>query len=168
MAKNEFRKRDSREERAPKEFEEHLVQLDRISYVVAGGKRMRFRALVVIGNKNGKVGFGLAKALEVPKAVQKAVTMAKKNIIEVPIVRETIAYPIQVKFGSAVVLLKPAPSGTSVKAGGAVRIVLEHAGVKNVTGKILGSPNKINNVKATIEALRRLNKYAITQAKDNK
>ncbi len=138
------------------EFEERVVQVDRVTYVVAGGKRLRFRTLVVIGNKKGKVGYGLGKATEVPQAVQKAVTYAKKHLIEVPITKGTIAHDINFKYGAAKIFLKPAKEGTSIIAGGSVRTVLELAGIKNILSKIMGTSNKINNVKATIEALKSL------------
>ena len=124
--------------------------------VTKGGKRMRFRALTVIGNRKGRVGFGLAKGLDVAGATSKATTQARKSLITVPIVNDTIPHPVEAKFAAARVLLKPAPKGTGVKAGGAVRVVLALAGVPNVTSKILGSSNKINNVKATFKALKML------------
>lgn len=145
-----------RQERVKSEFEERVVSVDRVSYTVAGGRRMRFRALVVIGNRAGKVGMGVAKAGEVQSAVQKAVASAKKRLIEVPIVNETIPHTVDTWFGSAHVFLKPARTGTSVIAGGSVRAVIELAGIKNILSKTLGSNNKINNVAATIEALRSL------------
>lgn len=143
--------------RQKSEFEERVVQVDRVTYVVAGGKRLRFRTLVVIGNKKGKVGYGLGKATEVPQAVQKAVTYAKKHLIEVPITADgTIPHDIHFKFGAAKIFLKPAKKGTSIIAGGSVRTVLELSGIKNILSKIMGTANKINNVKATILALQSL------------
>lgn len=117
---------------------------------------MRFRALTVIGNRKGRVGFGLAKGVDVALATGKATTQARKALLTVPLVYETIPHPVEAKFAAARVLLKPAPKGTGIKAGGAVRIVLELAGVPNVVSKILGSSNKINNVKATFAALKKL------------
>jgi len=140
------------------EFEEKVIQVDRVSRTVKGGKRMRFRALVVIGNRKGKVGAGIGKAQEVLTAVQKAVAKAKKNIIEVPIINDTIPHEVKVSYGSSEILFKPAGSGTSVIAGGSVRAVLELAGIKNVLSKIIGSSNKINNVKATLIALKSMRK----------
>lgn len=137
-----------------KEFIEKVIQIDRISRTVKGGRRIRFRALVVIGDQKGRVGFGIAKAQEVVTAISKAITKAKKEIINVPIVDGTILHEIKVKSGSAVIFLKPARAGTSIIAGGSVRSVLELSGIKNVVGKILGSSNKINNVKATFKALQ--------------
>lgn len=154
MFKPQFRS----QRREEKEFEEKIVQIDRVTYVVAGGKRMRFRVLVVIGDRKGRVGYGLGKATEVPDAVKKAVKYAKKHLIKVDIHEGTIAHEIYIKYEAAYIFLKPARPGTSVIAGGAVRTVLELAGIKNVLSKILGSTNKINNVKATIEALTSLKK----------
>ena len=117
---------------------------------------MRFRSLTVIGNRKARVGFGVAKGVDVAAATGKAATQARKALITVPLLEETIPHEVYAKFGSAKVLLKPAPKGTGIKAGGAVRIVLELAGVPNVVSKILGSSNKINNVKATFAALKML------------
>lgn len=138
------------------EFEERVVSVDRVSYTVAGGRRLRFRALVVVGNRDGRVGMGVAKAGEVATSIQKAVASAKKHLVNIQRINDTIPHAIQVAYGSAVVLLKPAPAGTSVIAGGSVRAVIELAGIKNIRSKSLGSNNKINNVAATIEALRRV------------
>ncbi len=141
---------------ADKEFDQRILALDRVTRVTKGGKRMRFRACVIIGDHKGRVGYGVAKAGDVSQAVNKAVTQAKKRMLNVPLVKETIPHQVFVKFGSARVLMKPAPAGTGVKAGGAMRVVMELAGVPNVVGKILGSNNKINNTKATMDALKRL------------
>lgn len=145
-----------REEKPKSEFEERVVSVDRVSYTVAGGRRLRFRALVVVGDRQGRVGMGVAKSGEVQTAVQKAVAAAKKRLVTVPIVRETIPHAVTSRFGSAYVLLKPARPGTSVIAGGSVRAVIELAGIKNILSKSLGSNNKINIVTATIEALKAL------------
>lgn len=123
---------------------------------MAGGKRMRFRATVVIGDQKGRVGLGIAKGADVSIAVQKAATAAKKKLIRVPIVDETIPHMIHIKYKSAKILLKPAPAGTGVIAGGPLRAVMELAGVKNIIGKMLGSPNKINNLYAVMTALSTL------------
>ncbi len=141
------------------EFEQRLVDLARVTRVVAGGKRLSFRACVIIGNRNGKVGYGVAKGNDVAIAMEKAVRQAKKNIIEAPIVDETIPHPIKQKFKAAEIILRPAKKGRGIKAGGVVRVILELAGIKNATGKILGSRNKINNVKATFKALEKLKKF---------
>ena len=138
------------------DYEEKNLEIARVTRVTKGGKRMRFRALSVIGNRKGRVGFGLAKGVDVAGATSKATTQARKALLTVPLTNETIPHAVEAKFAAAKVLLKPAPKGTGVKAGGAVRLVLELAGVPNVTSKILGSKNKINNVKATFLALRRL------------
>lgn len=140
----------------PKEFDQRILSLDRVTRVTKGGKRMRFRATVIIGDHKGRVAYGVAKAADVSAAVNKAVTQAKKRMLTVLLVHETIPHQSAAKFGSAKVLIKPAPKGTGVKAGGAMRVVLELAGVPNIVGKILGSKNKINITKATIEALTAL------------
>lgn len=140
----------------PKEFDQRILSLDRVTRVTKGGKRMRFRATVIIGDHKGRVGYGVAKAADVSAAVNKAVTQAKKRMLTVLLSNETIPHYSAAKFGSAKVLIKPAPKGTGVKAGGAMRVVLELAGVPNVVGKILGSKNKINITKATIDALTAL------------
>lgn len=138
------------------ELKQVLIDLARVTRVTTGGKRLRFRAGVAVGDKNGRVGMAVAKGADVALAINKAVTKAKKRLIEVPIINETIPHQIQEKFKAAKVLIKPAPKGTGVIAGGSVRIILDLAGVKNVVAKILGSKNKINNAKATIEALKSL------------
>ena len=130
--------------REKKEFEERVVTVDRVSRTVKGGKRMRFRALVVIGNRAGRVGMGLGKAGDVQGAIAKAVTQAKKHLISVPIVNGTIPHEATTKFGAARVFLKPAPAGTSIIAGGPIRAVIELAGIGNILSKIIGSTNKIN------------------------
>ncbi len=135
------------------EFDQVIIDIARVTRVMAGGKRMSFRACVVVGDKKGKVGSAVAKGADVTIAVNKAVTKAKKNLINVPIVNETIPHRVDCKFGAAKILLKPAPKGTGVIAGGAIRPVLELAGVSNVVAKILGTKNKMNNVKAAIKAL---------------
>lgn len=140
------------------EFEQQIVDLARVTRVMAGGKRMRFRACVVIGDKKGQVGVGLAKGRDVALAVEKAVAKAEKNLTKVNLVNGTIPHEIYVKVGAAKVLLKPAPAGTGIIAGGASRLVLELAGVKNVVSKIMGTNNKISNVDATIKALSSLKK----------
>lgn len=140
----------------PKEFEERVVAIDRVSRTVKGGKRMRFRALVVVGNKNGRVGMGIGKAGDVQGSIKKAVTQAKKHLLTVPIVNDTIPHEITVKYGSATVLLKPAPHGTSIIAGGPVRAVIELSGIRNILSKIIGSSNQVNNVHATLLALKTL------------
>lgn len=165
--KNRGRRNNKRSERQKDEFEQKLVDIARVTRVMAGGKRMRFRACVVIGNKKGKVAFGIDKGADVTIAVNKAVNMAKKNIIEVPIVNDTIPHEIYQKQGAAKILLKPARRGKGVIAGGAARIVLEMAGIQNVTSKILGTNNKVNIVRSVIEALDNLKKVEVKK-KDEK
>ncbi|MFA6131845.1 MAG: 30S ribosomal protein S5 [Patescibacteria group bacterium] len=150
------RGRDSRDSREPKEYDQKILELSRVTRVTAGGKRMRFRAAVLIGNRAGKVGFGVAKGADVAMAVEKAFRQAKKKVFVIPMVEETVPHAVQEKFGAAIILLKPAPKGTGLKAGGAVRVVLELGGVPNAVSKIFGSSNKINVAKATINAMKRL------------
>ncbi|MBI4435040.1 30S ribosomal protein S5 [Candidatus Uhrbacteria bacterium] len=145
-----------RDERAPREFEQKILDLARVTRVTAGGKRMSFRCALVIGDKKGRVGFGVAKGGDVQIAIEKAYKQAKKHVLTVPLTHGTISHPVWVKFGSAMILLKPAPKGTGLKSGGAVRMVLEFAGVPNVVSKIINSSNKINIAKATLEALTQL------------
>ncbi|MBI3443542.1 30S ribosomal protein S5 [Candidatus Woesebacteria bacterium] len=139
-----------------KEFEEIVVQINRISKKTKGGNQMRFSALVVVGDRKGKVGVGLSKARDVRSAIGKATEFAKKRLISVPLRGTTIPYRIDEKFSAAKILLKPAPPGSGIIAGGAIRIVLDAAGVKDAVGKILGTKNKISNVYATIHALEQL------------
>lgn len=142
----------------PKEFEEKVVQINRVSKKTKGGNRRGFSIVVVVGDKKGRVGVGLGKAPEVQDAIRKGVSYAKKHLITVPLKNSTIPHEIFVKVGAAKVLLKPAPSGTGVKAGGAVRAVVEAAGVKDIVSKVLGTQNQASNVYATLEALKRLRK----------
>jgi small subunit ribosomal protein S5 len=139
-----------------KDFEEKVIQVKRVSKKTKGGNQIGFSALVVIGDKKGKVGSGLGKALDVQGAVQKAVSSARKNMIVVKMKESTIAHEVEAKYDAAKVLLKPAPKGSGVIAGGAVRNVLELAGVKDISAKMLGSNNKSCNVQCTIEALQKL------------
>ena len=144
------------EEKPPEEFEQRIVDIARVTRVMAGGKRMRFRACVAIGDKKGRVGIGLAKGADVTLAVAKAVNQAKKELVMVPMVKETIPHSFDQWFGAAHVLLKPAAAGRGIIGGGIVRTILELTGIHNVTSKILGTNNKVNNAKCVIEALRSL------------
>lgn len=139
-------------------MEQKILDLARVTRVTAGGKRMRFRACVAVGDRKGSVGVGLAKGGDVSAAIAKATTRAKRAMVHVPMDRESIPHDIMVKYKAATVLLKPAPKGTGIIAGGVVRLILSLAGVPNVAAKMLGSSNKISNANATIEALSRLRK----------
>lgn len=141
-----------------KEYQETVVQINRISKKTKGGNTLRFSALVVVGNKKGKVGVGLSKAPDVRNAIRKAISKAKRNLIKVPLRGNTIPYSVKQKFSAARVILKPAPPGSGIIAGGAMRVVLEAAGVKDAVGKILGTRNKISNVYATLEALKQVSR----------
>ena len=138
------------------EFEEVMVDIGRVTKVVKGGRRFRFTALVVVGNRNGLVGFGFGKAKEVPDAMRKAVDDAFKNIIEVKRKGSTIPHDVEVKFNASRVLLRPASEGTGVIAGGSARPILELAGIKDILTKSLGSNNSANVVRATLKALSML------------
>jgi len=134
------------------EFDQKLIDVARVTRVMAGGKRMRFRATLAIGDRKGSVGIGMAKGLDVTIAIQKAFNQAKKNLIKVPVIKGTVPHEVWSKFNATKVMLKPAKPGAGVKAGGPMRMLLELAGVQDVTAKILGSNNKINIVKATMQA----------------
>lgn len=149
----------------PKEYEEVVVEINRIAKTVKGGRRMRFSALVVIGNKKGKYGFGTGKAAEVPDAIKKALEAAKKNTYEFHIVKgDTLSHEVIGKFGACSVFLKPAPEGTGIIAGGPVRAILELAGIRNVTSKVYGSRAPINIIRATHNGLSSLKSYKQVQA----
>lgn len=150
------------------DFEQRILDLARVTRVMAGGKRMRFRACIAIGDKKGKVGIGIGKGTDVALAVNKAVSRAKKVMIDVPIVNDTIPHEVFNKFGAAKILFKPAKKGKGVIAGSVVRIVLELVGIKNITSKILGTNNKVSNAKCTIEALKSLRKIETKQHKEQK
>lgn len=148
----------------PKEFEEKIVQVNRVSKKTAGGNKIGFSVLVVIGDKKGRVGVGLGQAPDVQSSVRKAVSYAKKHLLTVPMRGTTIPHEVLVKVGAAKVLLRPAPAGSGVIAGGAVRAVVDAAGIRDISSKVLGTNNQANNVYATMEALRRLRKVTqVTQ-----
>ena len=152
-------RRDDRRERAPeapKEFEEVVINIDRVARVVKGGRRFRFKALVVVGNHKNKVGVGVSKGADVQAAIAKATDVAKKHLITIPVVNETIPHEMEIKLSGARVLVKPAAPGTGVIAGGVVRQIIGVTGVRNLLSKSLGSTNKVNIAYATIEALRSL------------
>jgi len=167
MIGKDTKRRSFRAKKEKPEFEQQIVEVARVTRVMAGGKRMSFRACVVIGDKKGRVGVGLAKAKDVSSAVQKAVRQAEKNIIKVPLVKGTIPHQLKIKDGASRIFIKPAPQGTGVIAGGSVRLVLELAGVENVVAKILGANNKVNNVRATIKALAGLKSARNLEEGDN-
>jgi len=151
------KKFDKGKEEKP-EFEQKLLDIRRTARMVAGGRRFNFRALVVIGNKKGRVGVGLAKGADVTVAVEKAVNQAKKVLIDIPITEDkSISQMVEAKFGAAKVMLKPAQKGRGIIAGGAVRVICSLAGIENVVSKIIGrTTNRLNNAQAAIEALKKL------------
>jgi small subunit ribosomal protein S5 len=160
--RNNDNRRDNRrggrdnQEPAEKQFDERVVNVDRVARVVKGGRRFRFRALLVVGDKKGRIGIGIAKGADVTAAVAKAVDIAKKNMITVNLYNGTIPHEVQAKVGGSNILVKPASPGTGLIAGGVVRTILEVAGVSNALSKSLGSSNKVNTAYATIEALTQL------------
>ena len=150
------RNRRPRRNREEKLFDERVVNINRVTKVVKGGRRFRFSALVVVGDKKGRVGFGTGKAQEVPDAIKKAIEDAKRNLVKVPKYRSTIPHEITGKAGGGKVFLKPAVSGTGIIAGGPVRAVVELAGVEDILSKSLGSATPINIVRATFNAIENL------------
>jgi small subunit ribosomal protein S5 len=150
------RKKGDRRPREHSEYEEITLSVDRVTRVVAGGRRMRFRAVVVLGNKRGKVGLGTGKAAEVQAAVRKAAVAAKRHMIRIPLVDGTIPHQVDTKFKAAKIRLLPACKGTGVIAGGALRVILEQAGVQDVLSKRYGSSNKLVNAQAVMRALKLL------------
>ena len=141
-----------------KEFEETVIEIKRISKKTKGGNQMRFSSLVVVGDRKGKVGVALAKAPDVRNAIRKSFSLAKKKMIIVPLKGNTIPFSVKEKYSAARVILKPAPPGSGIIAGGPMRVVLEAAGIKDAVGKILGTSNKASNVYATIAALNTISK----------
>jgi len=146
------------EPKIEKEFEEKVVQVNRVSKKTKGGNNISFSVLVVVGDRKGKVGVGLGKAKNVSSSIAKAVDYAKKHLIVVPLRGTTIPHDVRVKLGAAEVLLKPAPVGSGVIAGGAVRAVVEAAGIKDISSKVLGTKNQASNVYASLQALKELHK----------
>lgn len=139
-----------------REFDEKIIQVNRVSKKTKGGNKIGFSVLVVVGDKKGRVGVGLGKARDVASAIRKGSNYAKKHLIKVPLVKGTIPHDIYVKRGAAKVLLKPAPQGSGVIAGGAVRAVVEAAGILSISSKVLGTKNQASNVYATLEALSKI------------
>lgn len=158
--KSRRKKIETKEETAPQsEWKEHVIQISRVTKVVKGGKKLSFRAIVIVGNKNGQVGVGCSKAAEVITAIQKAVADGRKNLIDVRLFKTTIPHPITGRSGAGSVMLRPASQGTGVIAGGAVRAVLELAGIENILSKSLGSKSPLNAANATINALKSLRNF---------
>jgi len=139
-----------------KELSETVIEIKRISKKTKGGNTIRFSALVVVGDKKGKVGLGLAKASDVSGAIQKSIAAAKRTMFLAPLKGTTVPYSVKEKYSAAKILIKPAPKGSGIIAGGAIRVVLEAAGITDAVGKILGTKNKASNVNATLNALKRL------------
>lgn len=151
------RRRRRRPEGKKDEFDSKLLDLARVSHTREGGKKLRFRAVMIVGDKKGRVGVGVASGLDVAKAIEKSTRLAKKNLIEVPIIKDTIPHQVEAKFGAAKVLLKPQRKGRGLVAGGTIRVICVLAGIKNISSKILGATNnKLNNARAVMEALKDL------------
>jgi small subunit ribosomal protein S5 len=145
---------------AQNEFEDTVIQINRISKKTKGGNQIRFSALVVVGDKKGRVGVGLAKATDVRGAIKKSIEAAKRKLVKIALSGTTVPFSVREKFSAAEVLVKPAPSGSGIIAGGPMRVVMESAGVRDVVGKILGTKNKISNVYATLKALETITQMA--------
>lgn len=154
------KRNETQEEKPPSEWTERVVQIRRVTKVVKGGKKLSFRAIVIVGNQKGQVGVGCAKAAEVIIAIQKAIADGRKNLINVPIFKTTIPHPITGRSGAGSVMLRPASQGTGIIAGGAVRSVLELAGIENILSKSLGSKSPLNAANATLEALKNLTPFS--------
>lgn len=155
-------------QRPEKEFEEVVIEVNRVSKKTKGGNQMRFAALVVVGDRKGRVGVGLGKAPDVVSSINKAASFAKKHLINVPMHNSTLPIAKQVKFGAARVLVKPAPPGSGIIAGGPLRVVFDVAGVKDVVSKILGTNNKISNVYAVMKALSEIERTVARRGTDGK
>jgi small subunit ribosomal protein S5 len=143
----------------PSEYEETVIQIKRVAKKTQGGNTIRFTALVVVGDKKGKVGIALAKSTDVSSAIRKAIEAAKRKMIQIPIKGQTIPYSVREKYSAAKVIMKPAPPGSGIIAGGPIRVVLEAAGVRDAVGKILGTKNKASNVYATMRGLKTIARY---------
>ena len=154
------KKIETQEEKPVSEWQERVVQIRRVTKVVKGGKKLSFRAVVIVGNQKGKVGVGCAKAAEVIIAIQKAIADGRKNLINVPIFKTTIPHPIKGVSGAGAVMLRPAAQGTGIIAGGAVRSVLELAGIENILSKSQGSKSPLNAANATLDALQKLTPFS--------
>lgn len=161
MARPRERKLNSEHERERSEFDHRVLDIRRTARVVAGGRRFSFRAAVVVGNRKGRIGFGIGKGIDVSTAIEKAVHRAKKELINVPLTKSfSIPHGVKGKASAARVMLKPAPEGKGLMAGGPIRAIADLAGIKNLTAKILGrTPNKLNNAKAAMEALKKLKRH---------
>ena len=157
--RNRKKKVETQEVKPESEWKEQVVQIRRVTKVVKGGKKLSFRAIVIVGNQKGQVGVGCAKASEVIIAIQKAIADGRKNLITVPIFKTTIPHPITGRSGAGAVMLRPASQGTGIIAGGAVRAVLELAGIENILSKSLGSKSPLNAANATLEALKALRPF---------
>src|SRR4030043_588864 len=141
------------------EFAETVIEIKRVSKKTQGGNTIRFTALVVVGDRKGRVGIGLSKSLDVSSAIKKAIESAKKRMIQIPIKGQTIPYSVKEKYSAAKVIMKPAPPGSGIIAGGPIRVVLEAAGIRDAGGKILGTKNKASNVYATMRGLKTIARY---------
>ena len=154
-----------RKEKEKDEFEQKIVDLARVTRVMAGGKRLRFRACMIIGDRKGRVGLGIAKGADVAIAIGKAIAKAKKNIVYVPIIDGTIPHQVEIKNKASRLLIKPGRKGSGLKAGGVLRIVLELAGIHDIVAKIMGTNNKINNAQTALIALTSFKAEAVAVAK---
>jgi small subunit ribosomal protein S5 len=148
------------------EFKEKIIQVNRVSKKTKGGNKIGFSVLVVVGDQKGRVGVGLGKSPDVQSSIKKAVTYAKKHLVTVPMRKTTIPHPINIKLGAAKIMLRPASAGTGVIAGGAVRAVVDAAGIHDILSKVLGTSNKASNVYATMEALRKL--HSVPEVEEQK
>lgn len=159
--------RDNRyNQNSDKKYEERILTIRRVSKKTTGGNYISFSALVAVGDGKGKVGVGIGRGLEVPPAIQKAISQAKKNLVTLPIYNETLPHHVQLKYKASRILLKPAPPGTGLKVGGVVRVILDLAGVNNASGKIIGTRNQITNAYAVIEAIKKFKTRFVKESKE--